>query len=427
MATEFKLPELGENIKGGVITKVLVTVGATVAKDQPVLEMETDKAVVEVPSSVAGTVTAVHVKDGDKAAVGQLIFTVAADGVSAPPAPLEQPKKAKPQAPAPAVPAPQAPAAAEGPAPAPVAAASPGVPVAAAPSVRQFAREIGIEISKVPAGSPDGRITIDDVKRYAKQINESRAAGGPAAPEIRLPDFSKWGVVERQAMTAVRRKTAEHMALAWSQIPHVTQFDNADITGLEERRKKLSPKVEKAGAKLTVTAILIKIVAAALKVFPKFNASIDAAKGEIILKKYIHIGVAVDTDRGLLVPVVKEADRKNIVQIAVELAQMAEKARAGKLALDEMQGGSFTVTNLGGIGGTHFTPIVNFPEVAILGVGRARMEPHFGGKDGCCSPKLVLPLSLSYDHRLIDGADGARFLRWVVEAIEEPLLIPLEG
>lgn len=427
MATEFKLPELGENIKSGVITKVLVTVGATVAKDQPVLEMETDKAVVEVPSSVAGTVTAVHVKDGDKAAVGQLIFTVAAAGASAPPAPTEQPKKAKPQAPAPAVPAPQAPAPAEGPAPAPVAAASPGVPVAAAPSVRQFAREIGIEISRVPAGSPDGRITIDDVKRYAKQINESRAAGGPAAPEIRLPDFSKWGAIERQAMTAVRRKTAEHMALAWSQIPHVTQFDNADITGLEERRKKLSPKVEKTGAKLTVTAILIKIVAAALKVFPKFNASIDAAKGEIILKKYVNIGVAVDTDRGLLVPVVKEADRKNIVQIAVELAQMAEKARAGKLALDEMQGGSFTVTNLGGIGGTHFTPIVNFPEVAILGVGRAKMEPHFGEKDGCCSPKLVLPLSLSYDHRLIDGADGARFLRWVVEAIEEPLLIPLEG
>jgi pyruvate dehydrogenase E2 component (dihydrolipoamide acetyltransferase) len=217
------------------------------------------------------------------------------------------------------------------------------------------------------------------------------------------------------------------MALAWTTIPHVTQFDWANITDLEERRNKLAPKAEKAGAKLTVTAILIKIVASALKVFPKFNASIDLAKNEIVLKKYYHVGLAVDTERGLLVPVIRDIDKKNIIQIAAEITQQAEKARSGKVALDDLQGGTFTVTNLGGIGGTHFTPIINFPEVAILGVGRARLEPTFQGKDGCCQPRLMLPLSLSYDHRLIDGADGARFLRWIVEAIEEPLLIPLEG
>ena len=431
MAIEFKLPELGENIKSGTIVKVLVKVGDTLTKDQPVLEMETDKAVVEVPSSVAGKISAVHVKAGDKAAIGQLILTVDGAGPAAAPAPAAPaahpaptPKPAA-QAKAPAVTAP-ATAAVESP---PAPAASRG-PVAAAPSVRQFAREIGIEIADVPTSDATGRITIEDVKAYAKKLNTSRAqapAGGVIAPAYTLPDFSKWGATERQAMNAVRVKTAQHMSLSWNTIPHVTQFDWANITDLEERRKKLSPKAEKAGAKLTVTAILIKIVAAALKVFPKFNASIDPAKNEIILKKYFNIGIAVDTERGLLVPVLHDVDRKNIIQIAVELTQQAEKARSGKVALEDLQGGSFTITNLGGIGGTHFTPIVNFPEVAILGIGRARTEPSYQGKDGCCQPRLMLPLSLSYDHRLIDGADGARFLRWIVEAIEEPLMIPLEG
>jgi len=432
MAIEFKLPELGENIKSGTIVKVLVKAGDALAKDQPVLEMETDKAVVEVPSSVAGTVTAVHVKPGDKAAVGQLILTLdGASSAAAPAVPAAPKPAAAPQpkpAPAASAPAPT-PAAAPTTSPAP-SAPNPAVPVAAAPSVRQFAREIGIEIAEVPPSDPAGRITIEDVKAYAKKLNTSRAsapAAGLAAPAYTLPDFSKWGAVERQAMNAVRVKTAQHMSLSWNTIPHVTQFDWANITELEERRKKLSAKAEKAGAKLTVTAILIKIVAAALKVFPKFNASIDPAKNEIILKKYFNVGVAVDTDRGLLVPVLRDVDRKNIIQIAVELSQQADKARSGKVALEDLQGGSFTITNLGGIGGTHFTPIVNFPEVAILGIGRARTEPSYQGKDGCCQPRLMLPLSLSYDHRLIDGADGARFLRWVVEAIEEPLLIPLEG
>jgi pyruvate dehydrogenase E2 component (dihydrolipoamide acetyltransferase) len=423
MPMEFKLPELGENIKSGTVTKVLVAPGDTVAKDQPVLEMETEKAVVEIPCSVAGKITAVHVKAGDKAAIGQLILTLEGDAASGP---VQKSTTTKPAAvtPTPPTRAPAAAAPASAPAPTPA-----HGPVPAAPSVRQFAREIGIDIAQVPGTGPGGRISVEDVKAFAKALNTGRAqaaaAGAPAA--VQLPDFSKWGDVERQPMNAVRAKTAQHMSLAWSQIPHVTQFDWANITELEERRKKLVPKAEKGGAKLTVTAILIKIVAAALKGFPKFNASLDVAKGEIVLKKFIHIGIAVDTERGLLVPVIRNVDRKNIVQIAVELTQLAEKARTGKIALEDLQGGTFTVTNLGGIGGTHFTPIINFPEVAILGIGRARLEPAFTEKDGCCQPRLMLPLSLSYDHRLIDGADGARFLRWIVDATEEPLLIPLEG
>lgn len=443
MATQFKLPELGENITAGTIVKVLVAVGDSVKKEQPVLEMETDKAVVEVPSSVEGTVSEIHVKAGDKATVGQLVLTVDG-GVGEKPTPQSPPKEGKPEIRDAAEKVPAPPPSSGGVADSSrrslqaepegrggsESAPPSGTPVAAAPSVRKFAREIGIEIQQVPGSGEGGRITIEDVKAYAKRLNTGRQpapAGATAAPAYQLPDFAKWGPIERQGMSAIRAKTAQHMSLSWSTVPHVTQFDWADITDIEERRKKLSAKAEKAGAKLTVTAILIKIVAAALKNFPKFNATIDTARGEIVLKKYYNVGVAVDTERGLLVPVVRQADQKNIIQIAVELAQAAEKARAGKLSLEDMQGGTFTVTNLGGIGGTHFTPIVNYPEVAILGIGRARLEPSFSDKEGCCKPKLMLPLSLSYDHRLIDGADGARFLRWIVDAIEEPLLIPMEG
>ncbi|HBA82971.1 MAG TPA: branched-chain alpha-keto acid dehydrogenase subunit E2 [Verrucomicrobia bacterium] len=438
MAHEIKIPELGENIKEGDVVRLLVKTGDPVVKDQPVVEIETGKASVEVPSTAAGTVAQINIKAGDKVKVGQTIIVL--DGEGSAPAPEPKAEKAaekpapvpaaKPEAATPEAKPPPAPAAAPA-APEPRAAA-PGkdrIPVAAAPSVRLFAREIGIDIDQTPGSGPQGRISIDDVKAFAKQLNTRRAAGvGPElSAGIPLPDFAKWGETQREAMSTIRRKTAEHMALCWTTIPHVTQHDSANITELEALRKRFAPRAEAAGGKLTLTAILLKILAAALKVFPKFNASIDLANNEVVYKKYFNIGVAVDTPRGLLVPVLRDADRKNIIQLAGELNQLAGLARDGKITMDQITGGSFTLTNLGGIGGSFFTPIINGPEVAILGVGRGKLEPTCGGKDGLCQPRLMLPLSLSYDHRLIDGADGARFLKWVVEAIEEPLMISLEG
>jgi len=297
-----------------------------------------------------------------------------------------------------------------------------------------MARELGVEINDVAGTSTGGRISVEDVKAHAKRL-VSAGGHGSAVQAVALPDFSRFGDVERQPMRAVRRKTAEHLSAAWATVPHVTQCDLADITALEELRKKYAPQAEKAGGNLTITAIAVKVVAAALRVFPQFNASIDMAADEIVLKKYVNIGIAVDTDRGLLVPVIKEADRKNINRLSVEIAQLSEKARTRKIALEEMQGGCFSISNLGGIGGTYFTPIVNAPEVAILGISRARMEPVYnhlrqgsgGQEDRAFVPRLMLPLSLSYDHRVIDGADGIRFLRWVVEALEQPFLLALQG
>jgi pyruvate dehydrogenase E2 component (dihydrolipoamide acetyltransferase) len=293
--------------------------------------------------------------------------------------------------------------------------------------VRRTARELGVEISEVQGTGPNGRISVDDVKAHVKRLVTSGASRGGAAAAVALPDFTRWGSVERQPMRAVRRKTAEHLSAAWATIPHVTQCDLADITGLEELRKKYAKQVEAAGGNLTVTSIAVKVIAAALRKFPQFNASIDMAADEIVLKKYVNIGVAVDTDRGLLVPVIRDADQKNIVQLSVELAQLSEKARNRKIALEEMQGGCFSISNLGGIGGTYFTPIVNAPEVAILGISRARMEPVYDKETGEFAPRFMLPLSLSYDHRVIDGADGIRFLRWVAEALEQPFLLALQG
>ena len=300
-------------------------------------------------------------------------------------------------------------------------------PAPAAPSVRRTARELGVDISEVQGTGPNGRISVEDVKAHVKRLVTSGAGRGGAAAGVALPDFTRWGSVERQPMRAVRRKTAEHLSAAWATIPHVTQCDLADITGLEELRKKYTKQVEAAGGNLTVTSIAVKVIAAALRVFPQFNASIDLAADEIIVKKYVNIGVAVDTDRGLLVPVIRDADQKNIVQLSVELAQLSEKARSRKISLEEMQGGCFSISNLGGIGGTYFTPIVNAPEVAILGISRARMEPVFDKVTGGFAPRFMLPLSLSYDHRVIDGADGIRFLRWVCEALENPFLLALQG
>jgi pyruvate dehydrogenase E2 component (dihydrolipoamide acetyltransferase) len=485
LPTDFTLPELGENISAGDVLRVLVKAGDTIEKDQSVLELETDKATIEVPSSVAGKVKEIKVKEGDKVKVGQAILSVDDGGAEA--APVKEPDKGKEKettkksAPAKAADSPkkpeQQPASqadaeeadgdeaagdeiagmqpdvqakdksskpAEGESrqpddrkvvdinrgartPAEPAAAAREAPSApAAPSVRRMARELGVDVNLVNGTGPGGRISVEDVKEHTKRL-VSGAGSGASARAVPLPDFSRFGAVERQPMRAIRRKTAEHLSAAWAAIPHVTQCDLADITALEELRKRFAKQVEAAGGNLTVTAIALKVVAAALRVFPQFNASVDMSSDEIILKKYVNIGVAVDTDRGLLVPVIRDADKKNIVQLSVELSQLSEKARTRKISIEEMQGGCFSISNLGGIGGTYFTPIVNAPEVAILGVSRARMEPVYQKESGQFAPRFMLPLSLSYDHRVIDGANGIRFLRWVAEALEQPFLLALQG
>ena len=441
---EFKVPELGENVEQGDVTRVLVKVGDTIKKDQSVVELETDKATIEVPSSVAGVVKDIKVKQGDKVKVGAVILTVDENGAGSPkeaePQKAAPEQKAEPKAeqkqeqkqeqkivsmPKREAPQPQAPQAQAPPAPA---SAGPAAP--ASPSVRRLAREIGVDINEIQGTGPDGRISDEDVKEHARRILSSvgdvrsRPAGTPATG-VALPDFEKWGAVERQPMSNIRRKTAEHLSHAWTTIPHVTQFDKADITPMEELRSKFRKQVEQAGGNLTVTAVLVKVMAAAVKQFPQFNASLDADNGAIVYKKYINVGVAVDTEFGLLVPVIRNADQKNITQIAVELHGLSEKARAKKLTLDEMSGGGISISNLGGIGGTYFTPIVNWPEVAILGVSRGIVEPVW--RNDKFEPRQLLPLSLSYDHRVIDGADAMRFLRWVVQAIEQPFLLSLLG
>ena len=423
---EFKVPDLGENIESADVINVLVKNGDTISKDQGVIEIETDKATIEVPSSVEGKIVEVNVKTGDKVKVGQVLIKVASTLATAAekketPKQIEEPAKVENKI--------EAVKEIKG----EVEELKPGErddqpPITrgsapAAPSVRRIARELGVDINKVPGSGEDGRISMDDVKAYVKKIMQGGVeTGGVGIKKEALPDFSKFGNIERVAMTKIREKTATHLSYAWAVTPHVTQFDKTDITEFEKDRKELSKQVEKHGAKLTVTSILIKIISEGLKKFPQFNTSIDMDKKEVIYKKYINIGVAVDTEYGLLVPVIKNADEKNLVDISVELNSLAAKAREKKLSLEEMQGGCFTITNLGGIGGTYFTPIVNSPEVAILGVSRGNYEPVYI-KEGKFEPKLMVPLSLSYDHRIIDGADAARFLRWVCEALEEPLKI----
>jgi pyruvate dehydrogenase E2 component (dihydrolipoamide acetyltransferase) len=461
--TEFKVPELGENVAGGDVAKVLVNVGDTIKRDQPVIELETDKATIEVPSSVAGVVTEIKVKKGDKLAVGAVVLTVDAAGAAAPaaaskaaaapappaapaaaPAPAQEPKAQEPKAQEHKVLPMPVRSAEPAAAPAPAAAAAPpvrteraGAAAPAAPAVRRLAREIGVDINDMQGTGPGGRISLDDVKEHARRIlssvGQAGAPGAGATPRAArpMPDFSKFGEVAREPWSNIRRVTSEHLSYAWTTIPHVTQFDKADITSLEELRKQYKDQVAKAGGNLTVTAMLVRVLAVAVKKFPQFSASIDPERGEIIYKKYVNIGVAVDTDRGLLVPVIRNADQKNITQISVELNQLAEKARDRKLTVEDMSGGSMSISNLGGIGGTAFTPIVNWPEVAILGVSRGAMEPVWragaNGAEGRFEPRLRLPLSLSYDHRLIDGADAMRFLRFVVDAIEQPFLLSLIG
>lgn len=464
---EVRLPEISENVSSGDVTKVLVKVGDTVAVDQPLLELETEKAVFEVPSTAAGVVTEIGLKPGDSVDVGGVIAKIETEAKavaekSAPaPAPkqeVEQPKPApapareeraeerrpaaNPPQPTPSRPAPPAPAPQESTAEnirdtVVAVAQEQGAAVPASPTVRRMARELGVDINKVRGSGPGGRISSEDVSAFAKSIITGAASSGPVqtgpasigpAPVTGarpLPDFSRYGEIERTPMSKVRAITAQSMAYAWNTVPHVTQHDEADITALEAARKKYAPRVEQGGGKLTMTAILTKVCASALRRFPDFNASIDVARGEIVHKKYFNIGIAVDTDRGLLVPVIKGVDSKNLVEIASDVSTIAEKARTKKIMPDDLEGGCFTISNLGGIGGVGFTPIVYAPEVAILGVSRASMKPVY--INNTFEPRLMLPLSLSYDHRLIDGAAAARFLRWVCEALEDPILLAIEG
>ena len=416
MASEFKLPELGENIESAEVVNVLVSAGDVIDKEQPVIEVETDKATVEVPSSVSGRISQVMVEVGQTIQVGQAILTVDGEDEAAPTeAPATPAAKTKAKAPAAAPPA-EAPAA-----------RSAGS-VAAAPSVRRLAREVGVDIEQVTGTGEGGRVTGDDVKTHARSMI---AGGAPApaaagtAPQPPLPDFSSYGNVTTEPMTKLRRSAAEHLSRCWTTIPHVTLHQAADVTELEALRQQFKSKAEAAGGKLTITAIMLKVAASALRAFKKFNASLDTANRQIVLKEYCNVGVAVDTPRGLLVPVIRDVDQKNIIQLSVELVEMSQKARDGKLTPQDMQGGNFTITNLGGLGTDYFTPIINHPQVAILGLGRARTTPVWD--DGRFQPRLMMPLSLSIDHRLIDGADGARFLQWTVDALQEPLLLALEG
>jgi len=420
MEITINLPELGEGVDSVDVVAILVSVGDRIEEEQGLIEVETEKASVEVPSTAAGTITEIYVSIGDSLGEAAPIVTLEAAEGTADATPEE------------VVPVPE-------PAPENVEEKMGGreanskfeirnsksSTIPAAPTVRRFAREVGVDISTVSGTGPGSRISIDDVKAEANRLLAGAGAGPGTAAAVELPDLERFGPVQREPMTKIRRLTAENLSRAWVTVPQVTNHEIADITDLEEFRNAYKERVQAAGGKLTMTALLVKIVATALKAHPVLNAAVDMARQEIVFRYSINIGVAVDTDRGLLVPVIRDANGKNLTEIAVELDDLANRARSKKLKPDEMQGGTFSISNLGGIGGTGFSPIVNWPEVAILGVSRGRIQPQW--HEGSFRPRLMMPLSLSYDHRLVDGADAARFLARLKDALEQPMLLVLDG
>ena len=437
MAKEFKLPNLGEGVAQGEVVAVNVKPGDALTKGEPMLEIETDKAVADVAAPENGTLVSIAVKVGDKVKPGNVIVTYEPGAASAPaqaaaPAPTKSEKTAAPAASAPktaaAVSAPKVapnpPAVTTAPPEKLGAPAATGGLVAASPGVRKFARELGVDLTTVTGTGGGGRVLESDVKDYVKRVLAGGGAtgggGGAGVSQPKMPDFARWGAVEKIPLKGVRRATAEGMSRNWGLIPHVTQFDVADITATEASRKKLADKRKGQPGKITMTILAIKAVTKALGEFPQFASSIDmtAGEGELIRKSYRHIGIAVDSPNGLMVPVLRDTDKKGLTELATELEGLAEKVRSRKIALEDMQGSVFTISNLGGIGGTFFTPIVNWPEVAILGISKSRQELQM--VDGRVEARLVMGLSLSYDHRVIDGADGARFLKRVSEILSDP-------
>ncbi len=428
---EFKLPELGEGIDSATVVSVKVKVGDTVAVGQDILDVETDKASMGVTSTVAGVIRELAVKQGDKINVGSLV-AVFEDASNPSPATTASRERERPEETKPASPK--------------IEEATPFKPngpakhdlTPAGPATRRLARQLGVGLWEMAGTGRGGRVTLDDVKGFIRTEREQNKSGGAATGGglsgktvadsftiPKLPDFGKYGEVERKPVAKIRETIAKNLTIAWRTMPMVTQNDNADITDLEAGRKRIVDSLPKGAAKITWTVLAVKAVVAALKEFPNFNSSYDMNGGELILKKYYHIGIAVDTERGLVVPVIKDADKKSIREIASEVQSLAEKARTAKLSIDEMRGGTFTITNLGGIGGTSFTPIVNYPEVAILGMCRSSLQAVV--RDGQIVPRLLLPLSLTYDHRVIDGADGARFTARLAQLFSDPMRLLMES
>jgi len=408
---EILVPDLG-GFKDVLIIDVLVKAGETVGPDTPLMTLETEKATMDVPAGAAGVIVRMLVKNGGTVSEGTPIAVLKVDEAKAA-APAAAAKA--PAAPPARESAPAKPPASPPPAAAPAAIATGAVNESgfasahASPGVRRFARELGVDLSRVRGSGRKGRIVESDVKAYVKgQLSGGApAAGGGALPKVQVPDFAQFGAVEIQPLSRIKRISAARLHASWVNLPHVTQFDEADITELEAARVKLKERASASGVKLTPLAFVLRAVVRTLQKFPNFNGSLDASGENLVLKKYMHIGFAADTPNGLLVPVIRDADKKDVFELARALATLSEKARAGKLSAAEMQGGSFTVSSLGGIGGTAFTPIINAPEVAILGVSRSATRPVY--RDGALVPRTILPLSLSYDHRVIDGAEGARF------------------
>jgi len=415
---DIKLPRLGEGAESGTVVSVYVKPGDQVKEGQTIVELENEKAVAPIPSSASGRVSKLYVKEGDKLSVGQPILALETDG--APPAePLAPPARAGTRpTPVPVEPARRRPA--EVPSVDVVGEFTPREVVAASPTVRRLADELGIDLSRVRGSEHGGRVGMEDLRAYIQQIQRMALEGRPVEaprPQAEKIDFEKWGPVSRKPLSSLRKTIAQRMHESWVSVPRVTQFDEADITGIDALRKKYVAKYQKKGAKLTLTPFLIQAVVAALKKHPIVNSSLDDTTGEIVLKQYYHIGIAVDTEQGLIVPVLRDVDQKSLLQLSRELAELAERTRQRKIAADELKGGTFTISNQGGIGGGFFTPIVNKPEVAILGVGRGALKPAVHG--GKIEIRMILPLGLSYDHRVIDGGAAARFIVEVVQALEQ--------